>query len=968
MLSLVNLSHYSLGFGTLHIKDIVENAQFQKEKVAAITDVNTLAGVPEFISACEKGGVKGIPGITVRVGIDDKYSGDLVLLARSTAAFESLKKIVWSLPPQSGMTDNYHLTDIELIKDIKVDGLDVIDGFPGSHLELLVKNNSPSTDIFAHYRGQYRCVMSPTIDSSVMRKFVQGLKPDDLGSLVVTSLAAYKAKEDAPIAMQRASAHSKKDFTAKTGPKNEKEPLANNLIQDKYSPLYYPERQQVESWAKLDNMVFWALDRGVCVDADVYANADAVVKLKAEPEIHALDEMDDFDKMIQSKWNGFVKGSALSPEDLEIYKVRLREEVDVVNSVDGFGNYFTNTAHMIELYEENSIEVSLRGSGAGSLVVYLMGACKVDPIEHGLSFERFLSTERSDPPDLDLDVAWQSLCYKLAQESFGEMAIANLTTFTGTKKWDRLFETAYSSFVNFDDRCHGGSKLFMDAAYKRVVDAFKSLRGFEAKRMPFDEQVEIPRIKQVLKSDGADMLYEIALKLKTLSVGREVSDGSVILNPKGVTSSYSATQPKQEGGMWCTELTRESVGLIGEIKYDVLSSKALEKISKVKEIEGLPYGSKIDIHDPEIYKLINSGALSFLFHINTYGGKQAIGDIKPESFKELMACIAVMRCSDRSDPELEYQKYITGKKNGPTYKSELLSSVLDDTYGSLIYEEQLLDLCTDVAGIDYTSADRLRSAIKKKKKDVIEELKPKFISSLIAKYGGKVSEEEARVVYGEIESKFGTYLMGKSHCAACTYVICEQAFLKSKFPLSYSQVHLDAVPNKTRGEAKNTLHREYTQMLGYRFSRLDVLTCDVKGRDEIIDDVRVITPGLESLVTEPHVVEAIVSARSVAQHGLVVFAKSFCESMVGKRLPILDSDQNLPVMTDSSRVLSNLGAKGALDSFVPNEVRASQQKEQYREDLKLGMPMLVKELFSTGDHAVSLKVKEDLSQNNIKRR
>ena len=95
MLSLVNLSHYSLGFGTLHIKDIVKNAQLQKEKVAAITDVNTLAGVPEFISACEKGGVKGIPGITIRVGIDDKYSGDLVLLARSSAAFESLKKIVW---------------------------------------------------------------------------------------------------------------------------------------------------------------------------------------------------------------------------------------------------------------------------------------------------------------------------------------------------------------------------------------------------------------------------------------------------------------------------------------------------------------------------------------------------------------------------------------------------------------------------------------------------------------------------------------------------------------------------------------------------------------------------------------------------------------------------------------------------------------------------------------------------------
>ena len=965
MLSLVNLSHYSLGFGTLHIKDIVENAQRQKEKVAAITDVNTLAGVPEFISACEKGGVKGIPGITVRVGIDDKYSGDLVLLARSAAAFESLKKIVWSLPSQSGQTDNYHLTDIELIKDIKVDGLDVIDGFPGSHLEDIVKNNSTPTDIFTHYRGQYRCVMSPTIDSSVMREFIQGLKPEDLGSLVVTSLAAYKVKEDAPIAMQRASAHSKKDFVAKTGPKNEKEPIPNNVIKDIYSPLYYPDRQQIESWAKLDNMVSWALDRGVCVDADVYANADVVVKLKKDPDIHALDERDDFDKMIQSKWNMFFKESALSPEDLEVYRLRLREEVDVINSVEGFGSYFTNTARMIDLFEENLIEVSLRGSGAGSLVVYLMGACKVDPIEHGLSFERFLSTERSDPPDLDLDVAWQSLCYKLAQESFGEMSIANLTTFTGTKKWNRLFETAHSSFVNFDDRCHGGSKTFMDAAYKRIIDAFKSLRGYDAGR-PFEEQVEIPRIKQVLKSDGADMLYEIALKLKTLSVGREISNGSVILNPKGVTSSYSATQPKQKGGMWCTELTRESVGLVGEIKYDVLSSKALEKLSKVKEMEKIPYGSKIDIHDPEIYKLINSGALSFLFHINTYGGKQAIGDIQPESFKELMACIAVMRCSDRSDPELEYQKYITGKKNGPTYKSELLSSVLDDTYGSLIYEEQLLKLCTDVAGIDYTSADRLRSAIKKKKKDVIEELKPKFISSLIAKHGGKVSEDEARVVYAEIESKFGTYLMGKSHCAAYTYVICEQAFLKAKYPLSYSPVHLDAVPNKTRGEAKNTLHREYTQMLGYRFSRLDVLTCDVKGRDEIVDNVRVITPGLESIVTEPHVVDAIVSARKVAQHGLVVFAKSFCESMVGKRLPILDNEQNLKVIADASSVLSSLGAKGALDSFIPNDVRVSQQKEQYREDLKVGIPMLVNELFSTGDHTVSLKVKEDLSQNNIK--
>jgi DNA polymerase III alpha subunit len=821
--------------------------------------------------------------------------------------------------------------------------------------------------LFTHFRGQYRCVMSPTIDSSVMRMFVQGLKPEDLGSLVVTSLAAYKDKGDAPIAMQRASVHSENDSIAKNESSATKTPLPNSSIRDKYSPLYYPERQQVASWAKLDNMVSWALDRGVCVDSDVYINAESVIELKSEPEIHALDEQDDFNKMIQSKWNMFVKDGALSPEDLEIYKTRLREEVDVINSVDGFGSYFTNTARMIDLFEEDLIEVSLRGSGAGSLVVYLMGACKVDPVEHGLSFERFLSTERSDPPDLDLDVAKQARCYELMREHHGEMSTANLTTFSGTNKWNRLFELSYNSFVNFDERCHGGSKTFIDAAYKRVVDAFKSLRGYDASRT-FEEQVEIPRIKQVIKSDGADMLYEIALKLKSLNIGREVSKGSVILNPKGVTSSYSATQPKHEGELWCTELTRESVGLVGEIKYDVLSSKALEKISKIKEMEDLPFGSKIDIHDPEIYKLINSGALSFLFHINTFGGKQTISDVKPESFKELMACIAVMRCSDRSDPELEYQKYITGKKNGPTYKTPLLSSVLDDTYGSLIYEEQLLKLCTDVAGIDYTSADRLRSAIKKKKKDVIEELKPKFISSLIANHGGNVSEDEARDVYAEIESKFGTYLMGKSHCAAYCYVICEQAFLKAKYPLSYSPVHLDAVPNKSRDEAKNTLHREYTQMLGYRFSRLDVLTCGVKGRDEVVDNIRVITPGLESILPNPMVVDSVISARSVAHHGLVVFAKSFCESMVGKRLPILDSEQHLRTMADASSVLSNLGAKGALDSFVPSDIRTSQKKEQYREDLRVGMPMLVKELFSTGDHAVSLKIKEDLPQNNIKRR
>jgi len=944
MLSLVNYSHFSLGYGSLLVDEIVKNAAQQKEKVAALTDVNTLAGIPDFMSACEKAGVKGIPGITLRLSENNEYVGDIALLARSPAAFNELKRVVSLFPSISGQTDNYHLTDVEVLKSLKVDGLDVIDGFPGSYLSQKHKSEQDLYEVFKHFRGQYRCVMSPTMDSSVVRSFVKSLGPEDVGSFVVSSMAAYQSPVDASVAMQRLQAHSEKDVE-----------LSDKEVKAKLSSMYYPEREMVKLWAKQDSMVEWAIGRGACVDSAVYENAASVFQVYHEPVIHPLVATDDFNEMIKEKWNDFVKENNLTQEQISVYGARLREEVDVINGVDGFGHYFTNTSRLINLFKDNDIDVSLRGSGAGSFVVYLLGASKVDPVEHKLSFKRFLSSERSDPPDLDLDITDLKKCHELMVEAYGESTVANLLSFGTIKSGKALFRESYDALIKFDARAGGGNRKILDATYERIKKAFDSLRGYDAKRT-FEEQMELPAIKRALRSDGADLMVNMAVRNKLLKKTKEYSTGSVILNPAGVVESFSAVQPKASDGLWCSELTKTAVGYGGEIKYDVLSLPVLNKLALVKEREGLKFSQKVDIHDPNIYRVINNGALEFLFHINTFGGRETVSGIQPQSFKELMACIAVMRCSDRKDPELEFQKYIKGKNQGPQYSTPLLASVLDDTYGALIYEEQLLELCTDVAGIDYTSADMLRSAIKKKKADVIEKQKPQFIKSLMDKQG--VPSQDAELVYAAIEEKYGTYLMGKSHCAAYCYIICEQAHMKLNFPMSYTSVHLDGVAAKNRDEKAKALIAEY-QGMNIRFTKVDALRSGIRTQESVTPEgIKVISPGLDTLL-DGEMCRSILASRKSAESGFVAFVSKFTEEVAGRSLPTLSAESIKSDLLKASDALVKLANKGGLDSLIPDEVVNNGNRLEIRKDVCANIPTLVQEIAGAGDHMVALIVKED---------
>ncbi|MBE8232908.1 MAG: PHP domain-containing protein [Endozoicomonadaceae bacterium] len=919
MLSLINYTHYSLGSGSLSVDDVINNALLQREKVAAITDINTLAAIPEFMSKCEKNGLKGVAGLKLHLAVNNQFVGDVILLAKSKKAFNSLKRIVANLAPSKSSKDNSQFTEIEVLKRYSCDTLDVVDGFAGSYLQVS-QPESTNNVLFQLFPDEYRCVLSPNNDNKAARGFAASLTKSPKNLFLKTTVAAFSSVEYRSLAMQR-----------------NKEHVASNMFGEHLgdqSFLFYPLPKLVEQWSDSDGLVRWLDEKNLFVQESDYFDCSDIGVLKSTPDIPAMKSDANFGQMIDDLWSRFKHESGYSDDRLKLYKQRLDDEVSVIQSVSGFDNYFTNVYELIEYFKEQDIGISLRGSGAGSLIVYLMGVAKVDPLEYKLSFQRFLDVYRSEPPDLDIDVTDIDKCLEIMKDKFGADNVVNLTKYTTDKKWSVILPQVFDAYSQYDLKANENAIKLMKSSYERVMNAFKSLSKYE-QGISFDKQLSIPRIKQAFKCDGAQILLKLALKAKELYVSKGTNRQSVLLNPKGVISNFATVNSLGDNQLLRSELTKTSVSYVGEIKYDILSLPVLATLNKIKKSAGERFNKRFHIEHPEIYELLNKGALAKFFHLNTYGGRQTVKALQPKSFQELMACIAVMRCSDMNNPDLEFSKYVSGKKNGAVYVSQLLEPILEDTYGTLIYEEQLLDICTKVSDISFLEADKLRSAIKGKKKSVIDEAKPKFVKGAMSR--NNISHQEASAIYGMIEAKCETYLMGKSHCAAYAYIIAEQAALKAWSPIHYLRENLNSASNKEKIPLSQELFKEYTINLGYKISALSMASPYV-GSDINSESERIISIGLSSIFSKEEVA-ALRNANELSKDKIIPFLKQYLEISMEKALPYILNNEDSKQIVGLAEKLSVFCLKGGLDVYIPRDVLAN-GKADARKSLAESLPAI----------------------------
>ena len=475
-------------------------------------------------------------------------------------------------------------------------------------------------------------------------------------------------------------------------------------------------------------------------------------------------------KGLENRLNNFIlKKNKIKSKDKikEIYEDRLKHEIDIINSMD-YASYFLIVSDYIKWAKKNSIPVGPgRGSGAGSLVAYCLDITDLDPIEFELIFERFLNPDRISMPDFDID-----FCEEKRDQVFEYLktkyknGVAHIITFGKLKARMVLRDVG----------------RVLGLSYGHVDKICKMVPFDPSRPLTLQESIDRePRFKEEVKGNSkVKKLLELSLKLEGLNRNMATHAAGVVIAgdklaeqfPLYIDHSSNLTLPSTQYDMYSSE----NAGLV---KFDLLGLKTLTVIDntikrlKLKKID-LDI-SKIDHNDKKVFSMLSTGETTGLFQLESAGMREAIRQMKPNKFDDIIALVALYRPGPMSNIPI-YNDCKNGLKE-PDYIHPTLKEILTPTYGIIIYQEQVMQIAQTLAGFTAGEADILRRAMGKKKKAELDKQKERFINGAL-KNG--IAKDVANFVFTKIEP-FAQYGFNKSHAAAYALIAYQTAFLKTYY-------------------------------------------------------------------------------------------------------------------------------------------------------------------------------------------
>ncbi len=464
--------------------------------------------------------------------------------------------------------------------------------------------------------------------------------------------------------------------------------------------------------------------------------------------------------------------------DNDKYRARLNEELDVIISM-GYSDYFLLVSDYVNYAKKHGIVVGPgRGSAAGSLVSYCLNITIADPLKYNLLFERFLNKDRRSMPDIDVDFSdvrrYQVIDY--LKEKYGKTHVANILTLQtiGAKQSLRDIGRIY----NYETR-------EIDLISKLIIDSSLSLRDNYRKNEQF---------RKLIDSDKYYLnIVALASKIEGLPRQRGLHAAGVILNDAPLENVLPCIN--DENNMLISEYQMDYLQDQGFLKMDILGIRNLtiiqECLTRVEEDKGI----KLDYYalpyeDEKAIELIHDGLTMGIFQLESSGMKRAIKTLKPTTFEDIVALLALFR----PGPMENIPTYARRKKGleKVSYVSPLLKDILASTYGIIVYQEQIIQIANKVALFPLSKADIFRQAISKKNQEKLLALKPDFIDGCL-KNG--VSNIEANNIYNLIE-RFANYGFNRSHSLSYAILATQMAYLKYHYKEEFYAAILDNTSSK----------------------------------------------------------------------------------------------------------------------------------------------------------------------------
>lgn len=751
-------SEYSLLESSCRIDRLIDKAKEMNFHSLALTDHNVMYGVIPFYKACKANGIKPIIGLKINIRLaTSEATPELVLLAKNNVGYQNLMKISSRIMLGSeGEYQSPAISEKQLEK--YTDGLLAI----STGLNGIVQQD------FVHIKHYF---------SMFKGQFFLGLEDHGLAEEKKLNLDLIRLARENDIqlvAMQEVYFLEKADAYAhecllciKSGAK----------ITEADHPRLKSDQHYLKSTEEMA-MLFAHIPEAMENTRKISEMCNLEISLDEYilPRYPLEDGMEAGKYLRELCGNGLTERYSVITDDI---RERLHYELMIINKM-GFNDYFLIVWDFMKFAHERNIMTGPgRGSAAGSIVAYLLRITDVDPIEHKLLFERFLNPERVTMPDIDIDFPdnRREEVIQYVMRKYGAMHVAQIITF-GT--------LAARAAIRDVGRVLGTDTKLVDRLAKLVPGSGITLDRARKESAEF--------YKLISDNEEAAELYRIAKTIEGLPRHASTHAAGVVISDKPLPN----TVPLQAGhdGVPLTQFEMGPVEAVGLLKMDLLGLRNLSLLERIVEMVEQGTGEKVNLNqipfdDEKTFQLLSSGDTTGIFQLEAEFVRRVLQRLKPNCFEDIVAVNAL----NRPGPMDNIPVFIKGKINPGSivYPHPDLKPILEPTYGVIVYQEQIMQLASKMAGFSLGEADLLRRAVSKKKREILDEERVHFVNG--ATLNGH-DEKTATEIY-DLIVRFANYGFNRSHAVAYSMISYRLAYLKANYPLYFMAALLGSTIHQT---------------------------------------------------------------------------------------------------------------------------------------------------------------------------
>ena len=499
---------------------------------------------------------------------------------------------------------------------------------------------------------------------------------------------------------------------------------------------------------------------------------------------------------------------------------RIDYELDVINSM-GFASYFLIVGDLIEFAKSKSIRTGAgRGSAAGSIVSYCLGITGIEPLKYGLIFERFLNKGRKSLPDIDMDFdeRYRGDVIQYAIDKYGQDRVAHIVTFATIKAKQAIRDAARVLGLPFSsgDKV---AKLMPPMILGNTATISECLKLDENNESGYSKEF-YSASEDLRKQYSADQevkkIIDIALGLEGLRRQDGIHAAAIVISPDKITN-FLPIQRKGENAEIVTQYEMHTVEKLGLLKMDFLGLRNLSIVDRTLELIGdknLDIDN-IELNDEKTYNLFSEGKMTGVFQLESRVAQSVSRSLNPKRFEDIVALVALIRPGPLgAGMHNEFTDRANSRKD-IEYLHPDLETILNETYGVILYQEQVMQIAEKIAGFDLQEADNLRVAMGKKIPQVMEEQRKKFTEGAV-KNG--YSEQFAIEIFDQI-AYFAGYGFNKSHSVPYALLAYQTAYLKANYPSEYIAASLTAVK---RDKDRTAIFLSEAREMGVKVSTPDI--------------------------------------------------------------------------------------------------------------------------------------------------